>query len=177
MRIDFRRKRFIVSLSQRDVLRLLYSSGLTSTDAYIDGLPADDHALVLRLEPDDVHYETPPEPLPPAEEAIKTWMFQVIRQEIENPELWLDSPKLVFREDGQLVELTDHRSVYLSLERFDPDRAVFDVDGAQVHVVAACEDGNARIFCWLGDESGSWSHLRDLALSGDEARRLIRFRR
>jgi hypothetical protein len=166
-------QKFVVSVSERDVLRLIYGGALTSVAVLVDGIPVEDQALTLCLEKDHVHYDTLQDPLPPAQEQLKSWLFRVVQEEMESPELWLDTPELAFGSDGQLRELAHHRSGYLAMERLEPDAVIFDVDRVQVHVIALSESGDASLVCWLGDQTSSWSHLRNRVLRGDEARRLF----
>jgi hypothetical protein len=162
-------QRFVVSVSERDVLRLLYGRELTSAAVRFDGVPLGGHALTLRLE---TNYDSE-EPLPPAQEHLKSWLFRVVQQEVEMPEMWLDRPKLAFGSDGQLLELVHHRSGNVAMERAAPDAVIFDVDRVQVQVTAVCECGDAGLVCWAGDDTASWPPFRDLVFQGDEARRLF----
>jgi hypothetical protein len=172
LRIDSQRQRFVVSVSERDVLRLICGGELTSVAVRVEGIPVGDHALTLRLERDQLNDDTAEEPLPPAQEHLKSWLFRVVRQEVEMPEMWLDTPKLAFGRDGQLCELTHHRSGYLAMERVGADVVVFDVDRIQVQVIAVAESGEARLHCWAGDHTGQLP-FDDLVIQGDEARRLF----
>jgi hypothetical protein len=173
LRIDFQRQRFVVSVSESDVLRLIYGGALTSIAVLVDGVPVEDHALTLCLEKDHVHDDTHHDPLPPAQEHLKSWLFRLVQQEVEMPEMWLDRPKLAFGSDGQLLELVHHRSGNVAMERTAPDAVIFDVDRVQVQVTAVCECGDAGLVCWAGDDTASWPAFRDLVLQGDEARRLF----
>ncbi len=132
MRIDLYSQGFVVSVSERDVLRLLYGRELTSPAVLVDGVPLGGHALTLRLETHQGHDDSLEGTLPPAQEHLKSWLFRVVRQEVEMPEMWLDTPKLAFGSDGQLLGLTHYRSGSVAMERRAPDLVTFDVDRVQV---------------------------------------------